>query len=94
MDDSYALDRHVSASIKGLLLRRFSWPHAWATIQNMWRWGALDSREPAPLWKGQTLNVEWLKGGRCWIDPWSPSAMEGMERTYPELVEAFRSRSQ
>ena len=69
MDDSYALDRHVSASIKGLLLRRFSWPQAWATIQNMWRWGALDSREPAPLWKGQTLKVEWLKGGRCWIDP-------------------------
>jgi hypothetical protein len=104
-DDSYALDRHVSASIQGLLLRRFRWPQAWATIQNMWRWAVLDSRLPTPsaerighsvgirtpCAERHALRVEYLQSGRCFIDPWSASAMETMERTWPELAEAFRS---
>ena len=105
-DDSYALDRHVSASMKGLLLRRFCWPQAWATIQNLWRWAVLDSRLPAPSAEcighsagDQTpcamrhaLRVEYLQSGRCFIDPWSASAMETMERTWPELAAAFAAR--
>ena len=95
MDDSYALDRHVSASIKGLLLRRFSWPQAWATIQNMWRWAVLDSRQPEiPAGREQlaTGRLQLLQSGRCFIDPWSASAMETMERTWPELAAAFAAR--
>jgi hypothetical protein len=89
-DDSYALDRHVSASIRGLLLRRFCWPQAWATIQNLWRWAVLDSRLPTLSAERKALSVEYLKSGRCFIDPWSPGAVETMERTWPELVSAWR----
>jgi hypothetical protein len=96
MDDSYALDRHVSASIKGLLLRRFCWPQAWAAIQNLWRWAVLDSRQPE-VPSGQSRSgagLQFLQSGRCFIDPWSASAMETLERTWPELAEAFRSKNQ
>ena len=88
-DDSYALDRHVSASIRGLLLRRFCWPQAWATIQNLWRWAMLDSRMP----EVPAGRLQLLQSGRCFIDPWSASAMETLERTWPELAAAFRGRS-
>ena len=103
-DDSYALDRHVSASIKGLLLRRFCWPQAWATIQNLWRWAVLDSRQPevpagSPADGGMPSHgqqaaggLQFLQSGRCFIDPWSASAMETMERTWPELAAAFAAR--
>lgn len=86
LDESYSLNAHVSRTVREILGQRFDIATAWTIIRSLWTSAILDSRQP-PAWprpQGQPLKM--LESDCCFIDPWSPGAMETMERTYPELV--------
>lgn len=89
-DESYSLNAHVSSTVREILGRRLSAANAWSVICGLWTSAILDSREPSIMRRDPRSLPRPLVAG-WFLDPWSDNARERMVRTYPELVEAFRS---